>query len=74
MALVLCFSKKELACTNVANCRQWQHCVCAGTLKLIKALVNALFRDSFSFGLSLLPFPALKLVSEPKEFGPCAEL
>lgn len=78
-ALVLCFSKKELASSNVANCGQWQHsvlCVCRDTAALcIKALVNALFRDSFSLVLFLLPFPALKLVSEPKEeFGPCVEL
>lgn len=49
----------------VTNCRQWQHCVCNGSEALcIKALVNALFRDSFSFVLSLLPFPALRLVPE----------
>lgn len=38
-------------------------CVCAGALKLC-ALVNALFRDSFSLVLFLLLFPELKLVSE----------
>lgn len=40
-------------------------CVCRGSEALcIKALVNALFRDSFPLVLFLLPFPALKLVSE----------
>lgn len=40
-------------------------CVGRGSEALCtKASVNALFRDSFSLVLSLLPFPALELVPE----------
>lgn len=42
-------------------------CVQGSEPLCIKALVNALLRDSFSLVLSLLPFPALELVPELQE-------
>lgn len=60
-AVVLCFSKNLQA-------QMWPTaalCVGRGSEALCtKASVNALFRDSFSLVLSLLPFPALELVPE----------